>query len=155
MPRGNGEPAASQSGQQSNSGTASPKSHAIGLGSSMDLDSVASGDFDRALRAPLLPSRFAKEDAQQDAQQDTCPAEPAEAPEQPTGNGAADPGHIGKSSWQPWSGCNPVWQGPLHAEAVTAYCLQTQNQGTTTASMQQILAGCSQHASCLERCLVW
>ena len=84
-------------GQQSNTGTASPKSHAIALGSSMDLDSVASGDFDRALRAPLLPSRFAKEDAHQDAQQDARPAEAAEAPEQPAGNGAADAGHIGKS----------------------------------------------------------
>ena len=142
MPRGNGEPAASQSGQQSGSGTASPKSYAIGLGSSMDLDSVASGDFDRALRAPLLPSRFAKEDAQQDTQQDAGAAEAAEAPEQPTGNGAADAGHIGKSFPRPWSGCVPVWQGSLHADAVTADCLQTRNQGMTIANMQQILAGC-------------
>ena len=142
MPRGNGEPAASQSGQQSNSGTASPKSHAIGLGSSMDLDSVASGDFDRALRAPLLPSRFAKEDAQQDTQQDAHPADAAEVPEQPTGNGAADAGHIGKTFPQPWLGCVPICQGLLHAEAVTADCLQTQNLGMTTASMQLILAGC-------------
>lgn len=98
MPRGNGEPAVSHAGQQSTSESASPKSYAIALGSSMDLDSVASGDFDRALRAPLLPSRFAKEDAQQDAQQDAHPAEAAEASEQPTGNGAADAGHLGNGA---------------------------------------------------------
>eukprot|EP00891_Asterochloris_glomerata_P002391 jgi/Astpho2/2391/fgenesh1_pg.00044_%23_35_t len=98
MPRGNGEPAVSHAGQQSTSESASPKSYAIALGSSMDLDSVASGDFDRALRAPLLPSRFAKEDAQQDAQQDAHPAEAAEASEQPTGNGAADAGHLDPES---------------------------------------------------------
>ena len=122
MPRGNGEPAVSQAEQQPNSGTASPKSHAIGLGSSMDLDSVASGDFDRALRAPLLPSRFAKQDAQQDAQQDAGPAEAAEAPVQPTGNGAADAGHIGKSFATGMVRLCSCVAGSWPAEAVNADC---------------------------------